>query len=75
MREFITEAAPVFPRFPRFPLLVSLPDGGSAIAGDLFDVTLQGYGADDFAVIVNRTYGFAKRREQQYRIHRQQLLG
>ncbi|MBD1208435.1 MAG: bifunctional phosphoglucose/phosphomannose isomerase [Ignavibacteria bacterium] len=53
----IGEAAPYFHDSSRFPLLVFAGMGGSAIAGDLLRCTLQGYGADDFAVIVNRTYG------------------
>ncbi len=53
----IGSTAPYFHDSSRFPLLVFSGMGGSAIAGDLLRCTLQGYGADDFAVIVNRTYG------------------
>ncbi len=48
--------APYFHDSPRFPMLVFSGMGGSAIAGDLLRCTLQGYGADDFAVLVNRGY-------------------
>lgn len=49
-------SAPYFHDSSRFSLLVFAGMGGSAIAGDLLRCTLQGYGADDFAVIVNRSY-------------------
>lgn len=49
--------APYFHDSSRFSLLVFSGMGGSAIAGDLLRCTLQGYGVDDFAVLVNRSYG------------------
>ncbi len=52
----IGASAPYFQDSSHFPLLVFSGMGGSAIAGDLLRCTLQGYGADDFAVLVNRSY-------------------
>lgn len=49
--------APYFHDNSRFPMLVFSGMGGSAIAGDLLRCTLQSYGVDDFAVLVNRGYG------------------
>ncbi|TAE23808.1 MAG: bifunctional phosphoglucose/phosphomannose isomerase [Candidatus Kapaibacterium sp.] len=40
----------------RFRTLVFSGMGGSAIGGDLIRCALQGYGVDDFAMIVNRSY-------------------
>ncbi len=48
--------APYFHEKDRFRTLIFSGMGGSAIGGDLIRCALQGYGVDDFMMVVNRGY-------------------